>query len=218
MGEHDENWHVPGLTQLKASFADYEALKNRNFDDVFKSIPVVYDDILQRTRKRANEDFAAFKAIVLADVGTDDDVISAVGKELDKYGDLVGVDNGFAWTHILDVILYRFSNTIRMGIDVSVAEQITRSLSQNNHVTWSVLAHSLGTSVAHNSLNSLHNTGFPHAPNGPIEPLGSTRIAMQHIGDDRECKQSAATRRCEGLPDAGEARVSISRQALLVFT
>lgn len=171
MGEHDENWHVPGLTQLKASFADYEVLKNRNFDDVFKSVPVVYDDILQRTRERANKDFAAFKAVVLADVGSDDLIISAVDKELDKYGDLVGVDNGFAWTHILDVILYRFSNTIRMGIDVSVAEQITRSLSQNSHVTWSVLAHSLGTSVAHNSLNSLHNTGFPHAPNGPIKRL-----------------------------------------------
>jgi hypothetical protein len=171
MGEHDDKWHLPGLAQLKASFASYETLRHRAFDDVFTSIPIVYDDILKTSRERANADFVAFRTAVLADIGNDDATSSALGKELDKYHDLIGGSDNFVWTHILDVILYRFSNSMRMGIDVSVAEQIIRGLNEHDHVTWSILAHSLGTSVTHNSLNSLYNTGFPNAPNGPIAPL-----------------------------------------------
>jgi len=172
MGEHDETWHEAGLKQLKAAFMEYEFLKGMNFDELFMSVPVVYNDILKRTRERANADFAAFKTAVLADIEPADTAASSIETELDKYSDLIGAgDDHFIWTHILDVILYRFANTIRMGIDVSVAEQITRTISQNAHSSWSVLAHSLGTSVAHNAINSLHNTGFPDAPNGPIPPL-----------------------------------------------
>lgn len=172
MGVHDETWHEAGLRQLKTAFREYESLKALDFDAQFLCVPVVYDDILARTRERANADFDAFKAAVLADIEPADAALSSVEAELDKYADLIGAgDDSFVWTHILDVMLYRFAKTIRMGIDVSVAEQITRVISQNGHMTWSVLAHSLGTSVAHNVINSLHNTGFPGAPNGPIAPL-----------------------------------------------
>jgi hypothetical protein len=172
MGEHDGTWHAAGLNQLKAAFKEYEFPKTMIFDDLFLCVPVVYNDILQRTRESANTDYTRFKLAVLAGINPAEIAARTVEKELDKYASLIGAgNNNFIWTHILDVILYRWSNAIRMGIDVSVAEQITRVTSQNEHRTWSIMAHSLGTSVAHNTINSLHNTGFPNAPNGPILPL-----------------------------------------------
>lgn len=173
MGEHDDTWHQKGLGVLKSAFNDYELTRDVDFDSRFRVVPIVYNDIFKETRERANADFAAFKVAVLGSIDVSDAVSQqAVATELDKYADLIGAGgDNFIWTHILDVILYRFSNTIRMGIDVSVAEQILNTTSSHQHLTWSVIAHSLGTSVAHNTLNSLYNTGFHNAPNGPIGKL-----------------------------------------------
>lgn len=173
MGEHDHTWHERGLAVLKSVFLEYELLKQLDFDQLFDIVPIVYNDILKDTRDRANADFAAFKAATLGSIPvTEAASKNAVESELSKYQNLIGAgDDNFIWTHILDVILYRFSNTIRMGIDVSVAEQIVAAISARSHTTWSILAHSLGTSVTHNTLNSLYNTGFPASPVGPINPL-----------------------------------------------
>lgn len=173
MGEHDASWPDAGIRVLKSAFAEYENLGSLDFDDTFEVVPVVYDKIFVETRKRANQDFAAFKQAVLDGVDGDEAKSKdAVERQLDRYGDLVGAEsNGFVWTHILDVILYRFSTTLRMGIDVSVAEQIMKALSERPHQSWSVLAHSLGSSVAHNTLVSLYNTGFTREDGTQIEPL-----------------------------------------------
>ena len=172
MGEHDNTWHEKGLAQLKSSFLDYEFLKALDFDDQFEAVPLVYNDIFKDTRDRANADFAGFKSAVLGQVMADQTTKDAVESQIDKYADLIGAGgDSFVWTHILDVILYRFAHTIREGVDVRVARQLTDKLSTTSHVTWSVIAHSLGTSVAHNVINSLYNTGFPNAEDGPIAPL-----------------------------------------------
>lgn len=173
MGEHDDTWQQKGIQVLKSAFGDFDRTSQLDFDTTFTVVPIVYNDVFKETRERANADFAAFRGAVLADLDTADDASKdVVGRQLDKYSELLGTgDDNFVWTHILDVILYRFSKTIRAGIDVSVAEQIIRALKEIDHKTWSVLAHSLGTSVAHNTINSLHNTGFPNAPNGPLVPL-----------------------------------------------
>jgi hypothetical protein len=173
MGEHDSTWHEKGLQVLKSAFKEYELSRVLEFEKQFHIVPLVYNDIFKETRERANADFGAFKTAVLGSIEAADAANKAgVEKELDKYANLIGAGgDNFIWTHILDVILYRFSNTIRMGIDVSVAQQVLDAISTQSHLTWSVLAHSLGTSVAHNTLNSLYNTGFPNAANGPIPPL-----------------------------------------------
>jgi len=158
---------------LKSAFKEYEFTRQMDFDKQFLAVPVVYDDIFSETRQRAKDDFAAFKTAVLGQFDAAEKAYrDAVGNELDKYANMIGSgSDDFIWTHILDVILYRFSATIRMGIDVSVAKQILATTSNQPHLTWSVIAHSLGTSVAHNTLNKLHNTGFPGIP--PLSPLAS---------------------------------------------
>lgn len=183
MGEHDDTWHEKGLRVLKSAFGDFERLGQLDFDATFLLVPIVYNDILKETRERANADFTAFRGAVLAGIGAGDaGSREIVGRQLDKYQDLIGAgDENFIWTHILDVILYRFSHTIRMGIDVSVAEQMLAVLSQTEHTTWSVLAHSLGTSVAHNVINSLHNTGFPDAPLAPLESRCNTLAMISNV-------------------------------------
>lgn len=173
MGEHDNSWQNKGIQVLKSAFKDFDRTSQLDFDEMFEVVPIVYNDIFKETRDRANADFAAFRSALMADLDSVDETRRDVlGRQIEKYGELLGTGEGnFIWTHILDVILYRFSKTIRAGIDVSVAEQFTRALHEIDHKTWSVLAHSLGTSVAHNTLNSLHNTGFPNASSGPLAPL-----------------------------------------------
>lgn len=173
MGEHGEDWHEAGIKVLRAAFSEYELIAELDFDETFDPVPLVYDDILAGARARANADFAAFRGAVLGDLSNAGEAARGeVESRLDGIGQLIGAgDDGFLWTHVLDVVLYRFARTMRMGIDVSIAEKLMGKLAGGGHASWSVLAHSLGTSVAHNVLNSLYNTGFPNAPGGPLEPL-----------------------------------------------
>lgn len=182
MGTHDAAWHTRGAEMLRASFREYDQLRSLDFDAQFELHPLVYDDRLQALRDRANADFAAFKGAVLGQLANSEPVAAdSLERELDKLAELGGVaGGGFAWTHALDVVLYRFASTVRAAVDVSVARQILHVLGSRAHIGWSVLAHSLGTSVIHNTLNSLYNTGFTDDDNGsPIGPLNpvSTRCA-----------------------------------------
>ncbi|MEL7297117.1 MAG: hypothetical protein AAGJ86_05610, partial [Pseudomonadota bacterium] len=185
MGTHDATWANPGMQVLRAAFREYAATSPLAFDDVFEVVPLVYDDRLQAIRQRANSDFAAFKGALLAqhDPATDSVTRDSLQIQLDKYESSLGLaGDEFTFTHLLDVILYRFSNATRMAIDVSVAKQITDRLEQP-HLSWSVLAHSLGSSVIHNTLNSLYNTGLRNDAGESVGPLSAvesrcTSLAM----------------------------------------
>ena len=171
MGQHDASWHQDGLDVLRSAFQEYDHLRSLNFEDVFDPHPVVYDDLLQEIRNRAKEDFGQFKSSLLDSLAESEASIkSSLERQLDRYQELAGVNDGFIWTHLLDVILYRFSNTVRMAIDTSVAEQILKTI-KRAHTSWSVLAHSLGTSVAHNTINSLYNTGLVDANGNRVDPI-----------------------------------------------
>ena len=64
--------------------------------------------------------------------------------------------DSFLQTHILDVVHYRFIDTVRERVKGSVSRQITARLSKAPSGTpWSVVAHSLGTSVTHDALHAL---------------------------------------------------------------
>jgi hypothetical protein len=64
----------------------------------------------------------------------------------------------FSRTHLLDVFLYRFATQSRHTVRSKVADQILKrldSLDKTSLIRWSVVAHSLGTSVAHDTLHEM---------------------------------------------------------------
>jgi hypothetical protein len=73
-----------------------------------------------------------------------------------------GTENNFIWTHLVDVILYRFFSEITTSIRVHVMQQIAtvwnEALAIDGTARITVVAHSLGTSVVHDSLALLSTT------------------------------------------------------------
>lgn len=167
MGKHDDTWHEPGLKVLKASFDEYPLLKKHfEFDDTFEPVPVVYDNEFEDLRKRWGQDVADVKAALLGDLdGVDETRKQLVQNKMDDISEWTGAggDTFFA-THAMDVILYRFFKTVRMNVNIQVANQIGQMIKGADGVlpSWSVLAHSLGTAVCHNTLHSMYSTEFPN--------------------------------------------------------
>ena len=175
MGSPSNNWHEPAISFLRNSFNDYQASKTVSYDDLFEHKTLMYGEIFSKWHEPMKNDFTAFKKTLVGQMDSADKrrFEKSVKGRLDTISKHIGSgETGFLWTHALDVILYRFSSTIRMAVDVRIATQLTGAL-RSGFRSWSIVGHSLGTSVVHNSLNSLYSTGFFRKDNTRIPPLNA---------------------------------------------
>jgi len=156
MGTHPEKWSEGTRKLLTDAYNSYPDLNIIPLEDRFEFVEICYDNIFEDIRKRwKNESESILK--VMGANGLDGDLI----KKLVEAGQYPSKDN-FLWTHVLDVLLYRFAPTVSMAVRVTVANQIMKRLDTGGEIpAWSVLAHSLGTSVAHDTLNDLYHTAVP---------------------------------------------------------
>lgn len=87
-------------------------------------------------------------------------------------------ENNFLWSHLIDVILYRFFSEITTSVRVHVMEQVARAwkeaLDVDSTARVTIVAHSLGTSVTHDSL-ALLSTKPPQGCDGFL--AGDRRLA-----------------------------------------
>jgi hypothetical protein len=150
MGKHPKGWSEPVQALLRECYGRYEGLKLLPFEQNFQFVEVCYDrhfdDLRKRWAKAAGEVVGLIKGAGLEDsfAGT----LAGWAEEADK--------DDFLRTHVLDVVLYRLAATVGEEVRSSVIDQIMSSLNPGNDVLrWSVLAHSLGTAVAHDSLLEL---------------------------------------------------------------
>lgn len=166
MGRQDATWHEKGLKALKAAFVEYPTLKTHfSFDNLFEPVPVVYDNEFEDLRKRWRDDVAGVTSALSAGIDSEDIGQSAkIEKQIgDIHSWVGGGGDNFFTTAAMDVLLYRFFKTVRMNVNVQVAHQIVQRVTGEGPglPSWSVLAHSLGTAVAHNTLNAVYSTSFP---------------------------------------------------------
>ena len=183
MGTHDDTWHEKGVDVLRSVWNEYDQLSTDSFDDRIQTHAVIYNDVFETWRTRMAEDFNGFKAALQgADGGglADEDTSNgdAVERKLDTIATWIGAADTptFVWSHAMDVVLYRFFLTIRTAIDVSVIKQILQRLETRDYATWSICAHSLGTSVTHNAINSLYGAGV-----GDVAPLDPVQMHPRMI-------------------------------------
>ncbi len=181
MGNHDNKWHEAGLKALSSAWSEYDNLNDDTLEDKIEAISVVYNDIFEVWRQRMKSDFDSFKGALLGTASNianeDQGQVDAISKKLDRIGEWIGAgEPEFVWTHAMDVVLYRFFTQIRMAIDVSVLKQILERVNKGNFKTWSVVGHSLGTSVVHNSINSLYGAGV-----GDVAPLSPNETRARVI-------------------------------------
>lgn len=167
MGKPDAHFYEAGLKVLKAAFMQYPLLKeNFSFDEQFEAMPIVYDNEFEQLRSRWRDDVDAIKDTLARDIDDRDaDAKASVDKQIEELHDLAGSgpDNFFN-TAAMDVLLYRFFRTVRMNVNIQVSNQIAQRIQGDGPdlPDWSVLAHSLGTAVVHNTLNAMYSTSFPN--------------------------------------------------------
>lgn len=172
MGEYADGWHEPAMTVLSAAFAEYEAFKGTAFTDLVTPVPTNYSTLFTKLREQWKKEVGAIKTTLGQQLDAVDKTEKAkVDKEIDNVAEKIGAGaDSFAWTHAMDVVLYRFFALARHAVNVDLAQQIMAKATTAQFDGWSVIAHSLGTAVTHNTLHALYTTQLvPGQP--PLKPM-----------------------------------------------
>jgi len=109
-------------------------------------VPIQYDDVFRSHVTRWN-------ALAEALVGTPLESLTKWMKATDN--------QDFLWGNLGDVVLYRAFAEVREHVLTHVARQLFEQIKKNGtfDVQYSIIAHSLGTAVAHDALQKLYTVG-----------------------------------------------------------
>jgi hypothetical protein len=149
MGQFATGWEKDVVTQLRTFCDAYSRSGKGDFDKRFRIVPVDYSqlflDILREWAKEKKN-----QSDVETQVGSE-----LVAKLMSWIADDGTVEKSFFWSHVFDVITYRLLPTVRDAVQVRVALQLyegSKDLDEDEN--WSVIAHSLGTAVTHDTLQT----------------------------------------------------------------
>lgn len=153
MGVHGKGWDsdvVDRLTTLPSTYGYQWFADHEGFGPSVRLVPVSYDEAFSDLLTQWDRSSAA-----LGDFTQEHGI--AIPDLLGWLHDVDEEEGKFFWSHLVDVLLYRFVPTVTARVRTSVKEQIATALleasgDENEIVQTSVLAHSLGTSVAHDAL------------------------------------------------------------------
>jgi len=171
MGDPEAGWHLPAVEVLESAFREFESFKGAAFSEFFEPVEISYGAAFADLRKTWKADVAGIKGVLATQIDAKD---AAEKKKVEKRLDdvstaiLAGEDDFFA-THAMDVVLYRFFSLVRNRVNVMLAEKFLESAG-SEFKSWSIVAHSLGTAVTHNSLHALYNTPNLGGMQGKLSP------------------------------------------------
>jgi len=154
MGNFETGWSEGVRKRITDAFASYPRMSS--FAAKFDFKEVTYNDTFEVWRKQWRDDAAA-AAQALTDTGADS---GAVGKLIQAAGAPGG--GGFLATHVLDVVAFRYLKPIAETVCRSLQSQILGHLNSfpaNDLPRYSVVAHSLGTSVVYESFQAMLTQG-----------------------------------------------------------
>lgn len=150
IGEHTEaNLKKTVIDAANEALSRYDDLKGMKYEDYVDVIPVVYDDIFEKERKKIADNSNAILDIIKDSNLGSTDLFDKLAK--------VSEDNTFN-THILDILFYAGMRTteVRSRVIGILSEKIGFNPSRKIHV----ITHSMGTAVAHDILAKAYGTGI----------------------------------------------------------
>ncbi|MEX0732015.1 MAG: hypothetical protein WED00_07800 [Aquisalimonadaceae bacterium] len=154
MGVHPKGWSNAGWKLLNDAYDSLERSHLWPWDEGFERVEIRFDDCFEQLRDQWK-----------SETGKVLDMLSGGGLQKSAVNRLVDITdrlgkNDFVTTHILDVLLYRFVDTVREAVKVKVGREITNKLSElPTGAPWSIISHSLGTAVSHDTLHALAVAG-----------------------------------------------------------
>lgn len=157
VGDDAKDWSKPLRAEFKALFDSYPLpAGGQPFDELFQTEEILYNNFFDDWRKRVAAD--AEKALgLLGAEGMPSDEI----RRLLELGKSAG-GGGFWRTHALDALQYRYLRLISEPVRATVESQIMSRLALSEFGTparWSIIGHSLGTSIAHDTLHEMFAPG-----------------------------------------------------------
>ncbi len=162
IGVHEPNvWAKEVIDKLEKVSKRYEYFRKNPLNDQIEFVPINYDNII-------NEILEEWKqAEDIVEFATKHELKDE--KVLNFLKSLTDEDKKFLWTHLADVIIYRFFSTYQNLIRISVIKQfatkIDELIDQNGQAICSVIAHSLGTAVSHDCIHILGTEGWENTDN-----------------------------------------------------
>jgi hypothetical protein len=158
MGIHETGWEKEFITSISLAYSQYPVLSQVPIAERFKFVPITYDGIF-----RGLVNGWANNAAIIAKL--DPNLGSLAGKLTSWLAKAGTLKDNPVWTHAVDVLLYRGIRLVRERVCTNVAAQILTELRSYKKAppTWSVIAHSLGTAVIHDTFARMTapNEGWP---------------------------------------------------------
>ncbi len=157
MGEHaGTDWSKEVWDKLVECSKRYPHFQEHPLDDYAEPCAVEYDSLIRGALARWDQqatDFGEFAK-------KSQQKIPGAGS-LEWLSGVSADDAGFVCSHVADALVYRFfaneAGQIRANVQLAIFEQIHEKRSGENGASarFSVMAHSLGTAVAHDALAAL---------------------------------------------------------------
>ena len=156
MGVHGADWSTSAIGQLTTAAQSYglaDAFAMQPTKDEVALVPISYDERFTDWLDRWGNDSRALATFIKRNAI---DIPTSLISWLETAD---ATENNFLWSHVVDVLLYRFFNEVARDIRVHVMRDVAttwrEALTIDQNARVSVLAHSLGTSVVHDSLGLL---------------------------------------------------------------
>jgi hypothetical protein len=173
MGQHDTAWAEDAagpVETLRRTSTAYAHFGDRPLDTLVEVVPVRYDEIFRAAVERWQRGAEPVAAL---------DPDDAFGRAL---GVLAGAsEQSFFWSHAADVVMYRclgwYRELVRAHVIQQIAERVERAWAEEGTARCSVVAHSLGTAVAHDSLHLLGTRRWGNA----ASPFHPSHWRFQHV-------------------------------------
>ena len=156
MGVHGADWASEVRTTLGEVASRYDKYDTPEaFFAKVEIVPVTYDSVFAEQLARwqdAADDLKAFTEAERVNLGTGTAFFNWLATATEQ-------ENNFFWSHMVDVLLYRYVQDVTKQVRLHVMREIAGALEERMRggqiVRATVLAHSLGTAVAHDALHGL---------------------------------------------------------------
>jgi len=175
IGAHGVNWaeQLDGpIESLKRISERYAYFQIKPLTTRVDFVPIHYDAIFQTATQRWQND---------AQFLQEHDPSGLAAGLTEWMTNAAATERNFWWTNVCDLVLYRLSTiyrqAVRSHVIATIAEKIEALMDQDGSATCSVLAHSMGTAVAHDSLHLLGTVRWGGAANA----LGPRQWRFGHL-------------------------------------
>lgn len=156
MGRQQEDWSAPVTQQLSKIAKQYQRFEDQDLDEFVMFEPIRYDNLFDDLLDRWQGNFSAIMNTEASGVIPDGELTNFMDRMNEE-------ERRFFWSHVADVLIYRFFPLYRDRVRIEVIRTIAQKVSfyrniYGNNTRFSFLAHSLGTAVIHDSLHLLGTT------------------------------------------------------------